>query len=42
VLDIPGGRCKSPVGPSYLSTDRSQITDDFKGARLVYPPRNPG
>jgi lysine 2,3-aminomutase len=41
VLDIPGGHGKSPIGPTYLSTDGSQITD-FKGARHVYPPRNPG
>jgi lysine 2,3-aminomutase len=39
VLDIPGGHGKSPIGPAYLSTDGSQITD-FKGARHVYPPRN--
>ena len=41
VLDIPGGHGKSPIGPTYLSTDGSQITD-FKGARHAYPPRNPG
>jgi lysine 2,3-aminomutase len=41
VLDIPGGHGKSPIGPTYLSTDGSQITD-FKGARHVYPPRNSG
>jgi lysine 2,3-aminomutase len=41
VLDIPGGHGKSPIGPTYLSADGSQITD-FKGARHVYPPRNPG
>jgi lysine 2,3-aminomutase len=39
VLDIPGGHGKSPIGPTYLSVDGSQITD-FKGARHVYPPRN--
>jgi lysine 2,3-aminomutase len=39
VLDIPGGHGKSPIGPSYLSTDGSQITD-FNGARHVYPPRS--
>ncbi|MGB9388398.1 MAG: lysine-2,3-aminomutase-like protein, partial [Xanthobacteraceae bacterium] len=38
VLDIPGGDGKSPIGPSYLSADGSQITD-FKGARHAYPPR---
>jgi lysine 2,3-aminomutase len=41
VLDIPGGHGKSPIGPTYLSADGSQITD-FKGARHAYPPRNPG
>jgi len=41
VVDIPGGHGKSPIGPIYLSADGSQITD-FKGARHVYPPRNPG
>src|SRR6516162_9574648 len=39
VLDIPGGHGKSPIGPTYLSADGSQITD-FKGARHVYPPHN--
>jgi lysine 2,3-aminomutase len=39
VLDIPGGYGKSPIGPSYLSADGSEITD-FKGARHVYPPRD--
>jgi lysine 2,3-aminomutase len=38
VLDIPGGHGKSPIGPSYLSADGSEITD-FKGARHIYPPR---
>jgi lysine 2,3-aminomutase len=41
VLDIPGGHGKSPIGPTYLSADGSQIID-FKGARHAYPPRNPG
>jgi lysine 2,3-aminomutase len=41
VLDIPGGHGKSPIGPTYLSADGSQITD-FKGARHAYPPRNSG
>jgi len=40
VLDIPGGHGKSPIGPTYLSADGSQITD-FKGARHVYPPSDP-
>jgi len=40
VLDIPGGHGKSPIGPVYLSADTTEITD-FKGARYVYPPRNP-
>jgi lysine 2,3-aminomutase len=39
VLDIPGGHGKSPIGPSYLSADGSEITD-FKGARHAYPPRS--
>ncbi|MFZ0239009.1 MAG: lysine-2,3-aminomutase-like protein [Xanthobacteraceae bacterium] len=38
VLDIPGGHGKSPIGPTYLSADGSQIID-FKGARHAYPPR---
>jgi lysine 2,3-aminomutase len=38
VLDIPGGHGKSPIGPSYLSADGSEIVD-FKGARHAYPPR---
>jgi lysine 2,3-aminomutase len=41
VLDIPGGHGKSPIGPSYLSADGSQITD-FKGARHSYLPRSGG
>ncbi len=41
VLDIPGGHGKSPIGPNYLNADGSEIAD-FKGARHVYPPRNPG
>jgi lysine 2,3-aminomutase len=39
VLDIPGGYGKSPIAPTYVSADASQITD-FKGARHAYPPRN--
>jgi lysine 2,3-aminomutase len=35
VLDIPGGHGKSPIGPSYLSPDRTEITD-YKGARHAY------
>ena len=38
VLDIPGGHGKSPIGPTYLSSDGSQIID-FKGGRHAYPPR---
>ena len=38
VLDIPGGHGKSPIGPTYLSADGTEITD-FKGARHAYPPR---
>jgi lysine 2,3-aminomutase len=44
VLDIPGGRGKSPIGPNYLrrientgSTTRYEI-EDFNGARHLYPP----
>ncbi len=39
VLDIPGGFGKSPVGPNYLSADRSTI-EDFNGRRHAYPPRS--
>jgi lysine 2,3-aminomutase len=35
VLDIPGGHGKSPIGPSYLSADQTEIVD-FKGARHAY------
>jgi lysine 2,3-aminomutase len=35
VLDIPGGFGKSPIGPSYMSADRS-VVEDFKGRRHVY------
>ncbi len=41
VLDIPGGHGKSPIGPSYLSADGSEITD-FNGARHAYQPRGAG
>jgi lysine 2,3-aminomutase len=27
VLDIPGGHGKVPVGPSYLSADRTGVAD---------------
>jgi lysine 2,3-aminomutase len=37
VLDIPGGHGKSPIGPVYLSADRTEIVD-FKGAPHIYPP----
>jgi lysine 2,3-aminomutase len=40
VLDIPGGHGKSPIGPTYLSADGTEITD-FQGARHLYPPRDP-
>ena len=39
VLDIPGGHGKSPIGPTYLSADGTEIID-FKGARHIYPPRS--
>jgi lysine 2,3-aminomutase len=35
VLDIPGGFGKSPVGPSYLSADCSEV-EDFNGRRHAY------
>jgi lysine 2,3-aminomutase len=35
VLDIPGGHGKSPIGPNYLSSNRTEITD-YKGARHAY------
>ena len=40
VLDIPGGHGKSPVGPSYLTTDEAGRTsiEDFNGAQHCYPP----
>ncbi|HEX9238369.1 MAG TPA: lysine 2,3-aminomutase, partial [Xanthobacteraceae bacterium] len=38
VLDIPGGHGKSPIGPNYLSPDRTEITD-FKGTRHAYAAR---
>ena len=38
VLDIPGGYGKSPVGPTYLNTDCSEV-EDFNGRRHSYPPR---
>ncbi len=41
VLDIPGGYGKSPIGPNYLSANRSTI-EDFNGQRHAYPPRPAG
>lgn len=38
VLDIPGGYGKSPIGPTYLNADCSEI-EDFRGRRHAYPPR---
>ncbi len=38
VLDIPGGRGKSPIGPNYLSEDGAAV-EDFNGRRHIYPPR---
>ncbi|MFV0296063.1 MAG: lysine-2,3-aminomutase-like protein [Hyphomicrobiaceae bacterium] len=37
VLDIPGGHGKVTVGPGYISTDGSTVTD-VAGRRHVYPP----
>ncbi len=38
VLDVPGGHGKSPIGPTYLKADCSEI-EDFRGRRHAYPPR---
>jgi lysine 2,3-aminomutase len=44
VLDIPGGHGKSPVGPNYLTADRSQAPEtryriaDYCGDLHLYPP----
>ena len=39
VLDIPGGRGKVPIGPSYLTADGKQHwVEDPSGAMSVYPP----
>jgi lysine 2,3-aminomutase len=35
VLDIPGGYGKSPIGPRYLSDDRT-VVEDFNGRRHAY------
>jgi lysine 2,3-aminomutase len=40
VLDIPGGHGKSPIGPSYLTSDCSTV-EDFNGRRHRYPPEQP-
>jgi lysine 2,3-aminomutase len=37
VLDVPGGHGKSPVGPTYLSADGSEV-EDFHGRRHAYLP----
>lgn len=46
VLDIPGGHCKSPVGPNYVERAGSNgsthfIVEDFNGRRHRYPPSGP-
>ena len=44
VLDIPGGRGKSPIGPSYLARAARENgaacyeVEDFRGRRHAYPP----
>jgi lysine 2,3-aminomutase len=38
VLDIPGGHGKSPIGPTYLNADCSEV-EDFRGRRHACPPR---
>jgi lysine 2,3-aminomutase len=43
VLDIPGGRGKSPVGPTYLRRVKAAgaghfEVEDFNGCRHIYPP----
>jgi lysine 2,3-aminomutase len=42
VLDIPGGKGKSPIGPNYLSGDGSSAhpfaVEDYRGTRHAYPP----
>ena len=39
IIDIPGGRGKSPLGPAYGSpaADGSWIVEDFRGSRHCYP-----
>ena len=39
VLDIPGGYGKSPIGPSYVSSDGR--VEDFNGRLHRYPPQRP-
>jgi lysine 2,3-aminomutase len=39
VLDIPGGYGKSPIGPGYLSPDRTMV-EDFKGGQHRYLPQS--
>jgi lysine 2,3-aminomutase len=36
VLDVPGGAGKSPVGPSYLSVEKSSVGDRDDGAETRY------
>ncbi|MGP0089792.1 MAG: lysine-2,3-aminomutase-like protein [Xanthobacteraceae bacterium] len=42
VLDIPGGKGKSPIGPNYLSGDGTDAhpfaVEDYRGVRHAYPP----
>ena len=42
VLDIPGGRGKSPIGPTYLSESEEGFTvEDPWGGESAYPPAVP-
>jgi lysine 2,3-aminomutase len=40
MLDIPGGRGKSPIGPNYLTRSPGEAywVTDYKGRSHVYPP----
>jgi lysine 2,3-aminomutase len=46
VLDIPGGRGKSPIGPRYVARIGGEngtaryVVEDFRGCRHLYPPRS--
>jgi lysine 2,3-aminomutase len=43
MLDIPGGRGKSPIGPNYLARageGENYLIEDFNGRQHHYPPRS--